>query len=228
MRIASRFSRVLGLMLGVAAAIVVCLMLWGRSLLIASDAIPPHVDAAVVLEGSISAEKTRIAGAVSLLQRGIAHRILVSVPRESYWGQSLPPVARSYMERTYGGDVASKIDFCETGPEINSTEQEAQADLRCIKERGWHSIVIVTSDYHSRRAGKVWRRAIKKEDSGIQLWMNGVPDPDFREPWWRHRRSAKIWLSEFLKLLWTVPGLWQQFVLRHQGRVCQLQAARDV
>ncbi len=189
-----------------AAACVICLLFWGSNLLVASAQLPPHVDAAVVLQGSITAEKTRIAGALNLLQQGISDRILVSIPPESYWGQSMPQLARSYIERNYGSTVAAKVDFCETGPEVDSTEQEAQAICGCIQQHGWQSIVVVTSDYHTRRAGLAWRRAIKRRFPQIRIWVDGVPDPDFQRLWWRSRRSAKIWLTECLKLVWTLPG----------------------
>src|ERR1700680_3721103 len=140
-------------LLTAAAVIVLCLLRWGDDLLLASDPPPAHADAAIVLQGSIVAEKARIAGAINLLQRGVAGRILLSVPKESYWGQSIPPVARAYLERTYGADLAARVDFCETNAEVNSTAQEAQALSPCIRERKWQLIVIVTSNYHTRRAG---------------------------------------------------------------------------
>ena len=92
--------RVLRWLLAAAIVVVVCLLLWGGDLLIASDLPPNHVDAAVVLQGSMAAEKARIAGAMDLLRRGVAGRALLSVPKESYWGESIPPVARAYLERT--------------------------------------------------------------------------------------------------------------------------------
>jgi hypothetical protein len=187
------------------AAVIICLLLWGSNLLVASDQLPPHVDAAVVLQGSITAEKVRIAGALNLLHQGIPDRILLSIPPESYWGQSMPPVARNYLERTYGGAVAAKVDFCETGPEVDSTEQEAEAICGCIQKHGWQSIIVVTSDYHTRRAGLAWRRAIRKQIPQVRVWVDGVLDPDFQRLWWRSRRSAKVWLMECLKLVWTLP-----------------------
>src|SRR5437879_8439016 len=87
----SRFLQGFLWVLGAAAG-VICLLFWGSNLLVASAQLPPHVDAAVVLQGSITAEKTRIAGALNLLQQGVSDRILVSIPPESYWGQSMPPV----------------------------------------------------------------------------------------------------------------------------------------
>jgi uncharacterized SAM-binding protein YcdF (DUF218 family) len=181
------------------------LLRWGSVLLIASDPAPRHVDAAVVLQGSIAAEKVRIAGAIDLLRRSVADRILLSVPKESYWGQSIPPVARAYIERTYGSDVAARVDFCETSGAVDSTAQEAQALRPCIAERRWRSVAIVTSNYHTRRAELIWRKT-SSDEPRIDIWIDGVPDPEFQHPWWRHRQSAKIFLMESTKLIWTVLG----------------------
>jgi uncharacterized SAM-binding protein YcdF (DUF218 family) len=192
----------------VAACVVLVLVLleWGGDLLIVSEPAPQHVDAAIVLQGSIIAEKVRVAGAVSLLQQGLSDRVLLSLPRESYWGQSIPPLARAFIERNYGSDAAARVEFCDTGADVNSTLQEAQALSRCIEEHHWHAIAIVTSDYHTRRARMIWRRTLKKHNPGVRLWIDGVADPEFQQPWWRHRQSAKIWLMEFSKLIWAALG----------------------
>jgi uncharacterized SAM-binding protein YcdF (DUF218 family) len=182
------------------------LLRWGSDLLIAVDPVPAHVDAAVVLQGSIVAEKTRIAGAMNFLQRGIADRVLLSVPIESYWGQSIPPIARAYLARNYGAGAASRVDFCETDAEVNSTAQEAEVLMGCIQGRHWQSIAVVTSNYHTRRAGILWRKAIQRHHPAIRLSMESVADPEFQTPWWRHRQAAKIWLGEFSKLVWTGLG----------------------
>jgi uncharacterized SAM-binding protein YcdF (DUF218 family) len=197
--------RVLPLLLAAAIVIAVCLLFWGANLLIASEPAPGHVDAAIILQGSIVSEKARIAGAMNLVRRGVADRVLLSVPKESYWGQSVPPVARAYLEHTYGKDLAARIDFCEISGEVDSTAQEARALRPCIQEHHWQSVVIVTSNYHTRRAGMLWKRT-NRSDPKIHMWVEGVADPEFQQPWWRHRQSAKIWLMETSKLVWSVLG----------------------
>jgi uncharacterized SAM-binding protein YcdF (DUF218 family) len=181
------------------------LMAAGNRLLIVTDPLPSHVDAVVVLQGSVVAQKTRIAAAMAYLQRGFANRVLLSVPKESYWGQSIAPVARAYLERIYG-DLAARVDFCETSAETNSTAEEAEAAMDCVQQRRWRSIAIVTSDYHSRRARILWRRTVERRSPPVNLAIEGVADPEFQQPWWRHRPSAKIWLTETLKLGWTIGG----------------------
>ena len=183
---------------------IVAVLRWGALLLISRDPLPAQVDAAIVLQGSIAGEIARIRGAMELLKQGRTERIALSVPKESYWGEAGAPAARHYLEKNYGSDLASRVDFCETGPGVNSTEQEAAALSPCIHEHAWKTIAIVTSNYHSRRAGIIWRKMLPKQEPLVQLWIEGVPDPEFRpRGWWRERLSAKTWYMESTKLVWT-------------------------
>lgn len=191
--------------LAILAIAVVAFALWGERLLTANDPPPARVDVAIVLQGSIAAEKARVGGAIHLLNQGTADRILLSVPKESYWGQSIPPIARAYLERTYGSENASRIDFCETDPGVDSTLQEMQALLPCIEAHHWHSIVVVTSSYHTRRAGMIWRKGARRS-SELKIWIEGIDDPEFQSPWWRHRQSAKVFVMESTKLVWAALG----------------------
>jgi uncharacterized SAM-binding protein YcdF (DUF218 family) len=190
----------------VAALLVASMLRWGGYLLISDDPLPPHVDGAVVLQGSVLGENARVAGAVRVLRQGTAPTILISVPKESYWGQPVAPNVSTYVEKLYGHEAADHIDFCGT-EDVDSTEEEARTLARCINQRGWHSIAIVTSDYHTRRAGIIWRKVLRQQHSSVNLWIHAVPDPEFHPSgWWRKRRFAKTWVLEFTKLLWTLAG----------------------
>jgi hypothetical protein len=174
---------------------------WGGYLLIGTDSLPVHADGAVVLQGSIISEDARIAGAVHLLQRGVVDKVLLSIPKTSYWGQAIPDVARVYLQKEYGNNTAARFEFCEMGPNVNSTEQEAQAIMQCIQKRQWQSIIVVTSNFHSRRAGIIWRKTSKQAKSRIEIHVDGVADPSFSpNGWWRHRLYAKTWFFESIKL----------------------------
>jgi uncharacterized SAM-binding protein YcdF (DUF218 family) len=190
----------------IVSALIVGLMRWGGYLLISDDPLPSQAQVAVVLQGSMLAEQARLAGAVELLQQGKVSQILVSIPKQSYWGQSLEPIARSYIEKTFGGSSAARTRFCETGPKIDSTEQEAAVLARCVNEDGWNSIVLVTSDYHTRRTKIIWRRVLKRQNSSLQqFWVHGVGSAEFHAVgWWRERISAKTWIMECTKLWWTL------------------------
>jgi uncharacterized SAM-binding protein YcdF (DUF218 family) len=190
----------------VGIVILGALLFWfGGYLLIASDTLPPHVEGAVVLQGSIAADNARLDGAVRLVEAGTANRVILSVPKEAYWGESSIPAARTYMERKYGSGIAGRVEFCETGPEVNSTDDEAKVVTGCIRDHGWKTIVVVTSNYHTRRAGMIWRKVMRAEYPAGQVWIHAVSDPEF-EPsgWWRRRIYAKTTFLEVTKLVWTI------------------------
>ena len=184
------------------AALTACLLRWGGYLPVAEDSVPEHVDAAVVLQGSIASENARTAAAMELLQRGSANRVAISVPRESYWGQEIPPIARPYLEKKYGAELAGRVDFCTTEPDATSA-QEAQALGLCIQQHTWRSVALLTSNYQSRRVGMIWRRTLSKGDTSVEVYVTAMPDPAYQpRGWWRQRLYAETWLRESAKLAW--------------------------
>jgi len=190
-------------LVGIFALLTGCFFRWSGYLLVAGDTAPEHVDAAVVLQGSVASENARTAAAMELLQRGAANRVAISVPRESYWGEEIPPIARPYLEKKYGAELAERVDFCNTEPDLTSAQQEAQALGTCLKEHGWKSIVLLTSNYQSRRVGMIWRRTLAKADTSFYVSVEGVSDPDYQpRGWWRQRVYAKTWLRESAQLAW--------------------------
>jgi len=192
-------------LVGIFAVLIVCLLRWGGYLLVTADSLPEHVDAAVVLQGSIPSENARTAAAMALLQRGSVNRVAISVPRESYWGEEIPPIARPYLQKKYGADLASKVDFCNTEPDVTSARQEARALSTCIQEHGWRSVALMTSNYQSRRVGMIWRKTLSNGDWSADVFVAGVPDPAYQpRGWWRQRLYAETWLSESARLAWAV------------------------
>jgi uncharacterized SAM-binding protein YcdF (DUF218 family) len=206
---ADKKMRVRRALVKLAACIFVVLsVLYSLGFILSStDPMPGHADAAIVLQGSIAGENARVAGAVPLLKAGTVSLIVISIPRESYWAEAPEPAARQYMEKNYG--VTDHLEFCETGPEVNSTEEEAQAVSACILHQGWRSAIIVTSNYHTRRAGLIWRTTLRRQAPGIQMSVQGVNDPEWdAHAWWRTRIYAKTALLESTKLVWTVLTMW--------------------
>ena len=170
------------------ALLTVGFLRWAGYLLVAGDSVPEHVDAAVVLQGSVASENERTAAAMALLQRGAANRVAISIPKESYWGEDIPQIARPYLEKKYGAELTSRVDFCNTEPDVTSARQEAQALSTCLQEHGWRSVALLTSNYQSRRVGIIWRKTLLNGDTPIYVSVEGVPDPDYQpRGWWRQR-----------------------------------------
>ena len=144
-----------------------------------------------------------------MLQQGATSRVLLSIQSGQIWGEDVPPMARRFLQLRFGAAVSDRIDFCETGPEVNSTADEARVLAKCISDHGWHSVVVVTSDYHTRRAGMTWKRVLREKRFALDIAIDGVADPEYSPSgWWRERTYAKTWLLEFTKLCWTTFVPW--------------------
>jgi uncharacterized SAM-binding protein YcdF (DUF218 family) len=89
----------------------------------------------------------------------------------------------------------------------DSTLEEAQALTRLVKERKWRSVMVVTSNYHTRRARYIYRRVFPQ---GVEVRVASARDGDFDpEHWWEKRKSIKELTREFAGMvvtLWELRG----------------------
>ncbi len=84
---------------------------------------------------------------------------------------------------------------------VDSTMDEALAVRKIVKERGFRSILIVTSPTHTRRAFMAFRKAFR----GMKVKITIVPSSysGFNPTkWWKRERYAQEVLVEYLKLLY--------------------------
>lgn len=183
------------------AAAFIALLRFGGYALVHTDPLPKHADVALVLDGGEIGLRARTAEGVRLLQQGIVGYLLLSLPPKSYWGKSVPVEAFGYFKSRFGNQVASHIAFCVS--DADSTIEEAGVVRQCLESAGWRKVIVVTSNYHTRRAGNIWRAALAGSQPASQLWVHGVQDGSF-EPrgWWLNRKYAKTWLFEASKLAW--------------------------
>jgi len=193
-----RMGRVAGLLVLVAVAAVLG---WGGDLLVAPDPLPEKADAVVVLAGSYRGEQFRQEEALRLLASGQADHLALSAARMTYWGEWVPDLMRHYLERRYGKEQADRAVLCTHN--ADSTREEAEALRPCLEEQGWHSLIVVTSNYHTRRARHIWGQVFRDAPRPIKISVYGVSDGDF-EPhgWWRNRRYTKTFLYEAAKAVW--------------------------
>jgi len=114
----------------------------------------------------------------------------------------IPPVARPFPEKKNGTDLAGRVDFCTTEPDVISPQQEAQALSSCIQEHGWKSLALLTSNYQSRRVETVWRKTLSNAGGTVSVAVEGLPQPDYQpRGWWPQRVYAETWLRESAKLV---------------------------
>jgi len=80
-----------------------------------------------------------------------------------------------------------------------STKAESKDAEKCLVRAGASSVLIVTSDFHTRRALCIFRRALPGHDYSVAAATN---QEQFGVRWWTHRQWAKTFLEEWMRFIW--------------------------
>ena len=173
-----------------ALAAVVALML-GFACYVAS--LPAHeiainrsADGIVVLTGGSS----RVSDGMGLLAAERARRLLISGVRA---GNGRVDISRAMPEH-------QKLLTCcvDLGRFALNTRGNAVEARRWASERGFRSLIVVTSNYHMPRAISEFAHAMP----GIDLIPYPVVSDQWRgEPWWTSGATARLLLTEYVKFL---------------------------
>jgi uncharacterized SAM-binding protein YcdF (DUF218 family) len=153
---------------------------------------PQHADVIVTLAGETDRRPSR---ALELLRAGYAPRLQLDVPAAAkIYGQQTINIAQAYVD---GLSDRPAIAIC---PIFGlSTKTEAQDVVRCLDKTPAKRILLVTSDYHTRRALSIFRHELRGHDISVAA----ASDPSqFGNAWWKHRQWAKINFDEWLRLVW--------------------------
>jgi hypothetical protein len=160
----------------------------GRALVVNA---PQPSDALVVLAGETE-YRPRLG--LRLLDKGYGRKLVIDVPA----GQTIYEYTQMQLAEKYFGTLpeAASIRIC---PIYGmSTKAESHDVEKCLSPDE-HRVLIVTSDYHTRRALSIFRKELR----GRSFSAAAAHDPqEFGADWWRHREWAKTCLDEWLKLLW--------------------------
>ncbi len=172
------------------AALLVCLAAKAGDFLIV-DA-PRPSDVILVLAGETDYRPRR---ALELLGRGDGQRIVLDVPTNA----KLYEFTQIELAQKYIGDLpqAASVSICPI--DGLSTKAESKDAETCLRREGAKSVLIVTSDFHTRRALEVFRREIPGHEYSVAAARNGEA---FGSRWWTHRQWAKTFVDEWLRLIW--------------------------
>ena len=153
---------------------------------------PRPADVIVVLAGETDKRPAR---GLDLLRRKFAARMILDVPADAklfQWTEL--DLAQLYVQAL---PEAASIAIC---PIYGlSTKAETQDVSRCLKDHPTHNVLIVTSDYHTRRALSTFTKEIPGYNYSIAAAYN---PQQFGTQWWRHREWAKTALNEEVRLAW--------------------------
>lgn len=192
--------------------LVACILIWplaawvGARLLI-TEAPLDKADVVVVLSGSAN-YKERAHEGTRLLLAGRSPQILITNdnqrgPWSSAEQRNLFFYERSLEEIKNAGVPAEKVKIL--AKPVSSTQEEAELVRQYAEEHRLHSLLIVTSAYHSRRALWVFSRVF--QNTGIRIGLVSVkPGDESPRPatWWFSIRGWKLVPTEYVKMIYYV------------------------
>jgi hypothetical protein len=153
---------------------------------------PRPSDVILVLAGETDRRPQR---ALDLLAQGYGPRIVLDVPTNA----KLYEFTQIQLAQKYIQDLpqAASISICPI--DGLSTKDESKDAEKCLHREGAKSVLIVTSDFHTRRALEVFRREIPGHEYSVAAARN---EEQFGVRWWTHRQWAKTLVDEWLRLIW--------------------------
>ena len=161
----------------------------GRMLVV--DA-PEHSDLIVVLAGETDRRPAR---ALQLLTQGIGPKIILNVPaRAKVYEFTELQLAQKYIHDL---PQAAAISICPI--EGLSTRDEARDAEKCLAREDGRRVLLVTSDFHTRRALGIFRHEIPDKVFSVAAARD---DAQFGTKWWAHRQWAKTFFEEGLRWVW--------------------------
>jgi uncharacterized SAM-binding protein YcdF (DUF218 family) len=155
---------------------------------------PQRSEAIVVLAGG---RDDRYYKGLEMLGKGYANILFLDARTDVVqFGRTPFSMGQAFIQ-TSAGALLDKAKMCPiTG---DSTDEEAGHVADCLRTTGARRVLLVTSDYHTRRAFQIVRVRLPQYQWSVSAAHNRY---DFGVNWWQHREWAKTALLEWTKLLW--------------------------
>jgi uncharacterized SAM-binding protein YcdF (DUF218 family) len=142
----------------------------------------------------------RATHAAQIYRQGLAPVVIAS-------GRRLRPYAgvAELMEHDLVERGVPKDKIMRVAHDADNTREEAKTLAQVAKQQKWHSVIVVTSNYHTRRARYIFSHVFPKD---VKIRVSGASDGDFDpERWWEKRISVKDLAREMAGM---VVAVWEQ------------------
>ena len=155
-------------------------------------------DAIICLSGE---RTTRVPESLRLWNRGFAKQLFVTA--EKVKNKEFQKLELSHLG--FANAVTKRMDLNVTWqllPSLSggatSTFDEAEDALALSLEKKWNRIIIVTDEFHTRRAHYAFQKIF--EGSGVKVEVAGAPNELFSiEDWWKSDRGIMAYFGETIK-----------------------------
>ena len=174
-----------------------------------------HADALVVLSDD-NFYADRATHAAQLFREGVAPTVVAS-------GRRLRPNAgiSELMEHDLVERGVPREKIVRLSHDADSTKEEAASAAKLAQEMHWKRIVVVTSNYHTRRARYIFSRVFP---TAITVKVASARDGSFDpERWWEKRESIKLFAHELAGM---VVAVWE--LQRSEKQAARAALAKQV
>ena len=189
--------------MGTVVLLVLTHPLWLRAMgsALVYDEAPAKADAAVVLAGDYFGN--RLLKGIELVKQGYVPVVLVSGPRGYYGNTESDMAIRWAVQQGYPEDW-----FIAVPHTASSTRDEAVVMLKEIHRRNIHSFLLVTSNFHTARARRLFLSTERRMGGGTGFRVIASCDPYYTlAGWWRTREGLKTAFFEWVKTLTGAVGI---------------------
>jgi uncharacterized SAM-binding protein YcdF (DUF218 family) len=157
-------------------------------------------DALIVLSGD-NFYADRATRAADLYRRGMAPEVVASGKRLRPFAGAAELTVHDLLERGVPKDKIEAFPH-----DAGNTREEAIALAQLAARKKWRSVIVVTSNYHTRRARYICRRVFP---STIRVRIASASDGEFDpQQWWLHRVSIKRLTTEIAGFAVAIWELW--------------------
>lgn len=172
-------------------------ILRGIGSLFENDGPPVAADIIVVLAGD--GLGNRILKGAELAREGFAPAVLVSNGEAKYGRMESELATEFAIQHGYSPGL-----FIVANWPAHSTVEEAHQAIATMRSRGVHKAIIVTTSWHTARAGRIYRR----NAPDLTFYMVGAFDPDWHNgDWWIDREGRKTFFMEGVKTIADFLGI---------------------
>ncbi len=154
---------------------------------------PRPSDVILILAGETHRRPER---ALQPLAQGYGRRRVLDVPANS----TIYEFTQIQLAQKYVQDLpqqGASVSICP----INglSSKDEAKDAEKCLAREIGKSVLIVTSDFHTRRASSIFQRELPAYQYSVAAARD---EGQFGVRWWTRRQWAKTLVDEWLRLIW--------------------------
>jgi uncharacterized SAM-binding protein YcdF (DUF218 family) len=166
---------------------------------------PQKADVIVVLNGR---DTERALAAADLYANGYANLIvlpcIVKQPgTDEFWkrvGEDFK--TKIFFQRAIEALGVQESDFKMIGNGVTSTFDEAKVTREFIMEKGFDSIIVVTSKWHSKRTYYTFKSVFKNDDQITIAIYPTKYDTFNADNWWEKESQAEAVFREYVRLIY--------------------------